>query len=525
MQSLLLISVRFLTPDPTYHGMRDGGRHEWPPSPLRLFQALVDAVSSQSRDDDSQIRAHSSMKWFERLGRPDIAAPAQVIGTPFRIAVPNNDLDVWAGPISKGNEPKKQSNELKTMKQIRPVHLNGEAVHYVYPLPDDSSTWHDFADTLALAARCITHLGWGIDMAIGDASIITADEAAKLDGVRWRPSLAGGTPLRVPKTGTLDDLMRKHQDFLNRVTADGFRPVPPLTAYDVVHYRSHLDPVSRPYRLFELRNIDGSRYRHPPARMMHLAGMVRHMAINRMEQPGFAPEGTPADWVEVFVAGHAREDGSEHQQISYLPLPSVGHEHTDPGIRRFMLVAPIGCDDWLAAIARRIAGQQLEPEVGNEFNGNDPPLLTPIRHDRVTDCYTQAATVWHSFTPVILPGHDDHKPAKRQKLIQRALAEAGIDQPCEFESSPYSHFRKAYSAHKYDRDRKPQGYLRPQHLLDLTAVHLTLRFGRREDPNNPQSPWIPTQNPVPGPLVIGAGRHCGFGLMVGEREQRTAPGT
>jgi CRISPR-associated protein Csb2 len=41
--------------------------------------------------------------------------------------------------------------------------------------------------------------------------------------------------------------------------------------------------------------------------------------------------------------------------------------------------------------------------------------------------------------------------------------------------------------------------LRPGHLLELSAVHLRLAF----------------EQPVPGPLTIGAGRHCGFGLMVG----------
>jgi CRISPR-associated protein Csb2 len=35
--------------------------------------------------------------------------------------------------------------------------------------------------------------------------------------------------------------------------------------------------------------------------------------------------------------------------------------------------------------------------------------------------------------------------------------------------------------------------------MSQTAVHLTLRFN-----DNLQ---------VPGPLAIGAGRHCGFGLM------------
>jgi CRISPR-associated protein Csb2 len=39
MPSYLCLSAIFL--DAEFHGRRDGGEPEWPPSPLRLFQALV----------------------------------------------------------------------------------------------------------------------------------------------------------------------------------------------------------------------------------------------------------------------------------------------------------------------------------------------------------------------------------------------------------------------------------------------------------------------------------------------------
>jgi CRISPR-associated protein Csb2 len=60
------------------------------------------------------------------------------------------------------------------------------------------------------------------------------------------------------------------------------------------------------------------------------------------------------------------------------------------------------------------------------------------------------------------------------------------------------------SAHKYDRKRQPTGYIRPDHLLTQTAVHLTLQFNDELE--------------VPGPLMIGAGRHCGLGVMAVVRE-------
>ena len=38
MSNILCVTVRFMAPDPTFHGTRDGGQPEWPPSPLRLFK-------------------------------------------------------------------------------------------------------------------------------------------------------------------------------------------------------------------------------------------------------------------------------------------------------------------------------------------------------------------------------------------------------------------------------------------------------------------------------------------------------
>ncbi len=273
--------------------------------------------------------------------------------------------------------------------------------------------------------------------------------------------------------------------------------MPPLRTFRVLRYRRDDEPLPRPFCVFELRKADGNRFRHPHRKLIHLAGMIRHLAIQAMKAS--PPAGVGDDWAETYVAGHVKEGQEEHRQFSYLPLPSLGHEHTDPGVRRILIAAPVGDEEWLSDLARHLAGRQLEPLQGNEFGDSDPPFLVPIKGDNVSRCYTQATEIWHSFTPVILPGHDDHKPEKTRKLIEKALAQSRIDQPCEFEWSAFSRFPKSFSAHKYDRNRRLTGYVRPNHLLSQTAVHMTLRFkdGLK----------------MPGPIAIGAGRHCGLGLF------------
>lgn len=243
--------------------------------------------------------------------------------------------------------------------------------------------------------------------------------------------------------------------------------------------------------------------------MIHLAGMVRHLAIEQMLNPKFLPDGVSKDWVNEYIAGHGHSE-KPHQQLSYVPLPSIGHEHADPAIRRILIVAPYGDEKLLENLAKRLAGQQLVPEIGNEFKGHDAPLLVPIRTDNVTRNYTATASTWHSFTPVILDGHvkGTGNSTDHHSWIAKALSRAGIEQPCDFQWSPFSRFRKSFSAHKYDKDKRPQGFLRPKHLLSQTAVHLTIRF----------HDGTPSKTPVavPGPLLIGAGRHCGLGLFAAE---------
>jgi CRISPR-associated protein Csb2 len=496
MTSFLCISVRFLQPNA--HGRDDNGDPEWPPSPLRVLQALVAASAGRWNERRKLNHADAAIRWLESLPPPQIvAADAVPFTVPHRLYVPDNVTDKVAAVWARNREA--SISKYRVEKDVRPMYLSEDSVHYLYRLANDRCP---HLEVLTAAARSITQLGWGIDIVVGNACVVSDEQAGQLSGVQWHPAPYGGTPLRVHRSGTLDDLVRKHADFLDRVTDKGFHPVAPLRVFDVVRYRRQDEPLGRPWRVFELRNADGSRFRYSHCRLIHIAGMVRHLAVELMKND--PPRAVAENWLETYVAGHAKTDSNDHRQLSYLPLPSVGHEHTDPGVRRIMIVAPVGDDAWLDHVVRRLAGLVLKPEPGlpNPFPGGEPPILVPMpRRTRngVVRCYTEPANVWHSFTPVILPGHDDHKSDKTWTLIERSLHQSGIDQACEFEWSAFSRFSKSYSAHKYDRQKRPQGYLRPSYLNSLTAVHLTLRF--KNDLH------------VPGPLVIGAGRHCGFGLM------------
>lgn len=530
MKPELCISIRFIQPLPLFHGRRDSEQSEWPPSPMRMFQALINAASLRVRGRQLPPNVSQALQTLEVL-RPEVIAPRASPSTVgYRAYVPHNQSDLVTAAWYRGNL--EASIALHRMeKDFRPLRIESNSdelptVHFLYPLDSVQGDHIEWIHALQASVRSITHLGWGIDQVVADMTLIERSNQ-KFHGERWIPCSQSGRRLRVHREGSLKSLMNRHERFLNRLQ-NGWTPVPPLTENDVdlVRYRRETDPLQRPHAVFRLVDENDDTVAYPHRQFIHLAGMVRHLAIELMTRnpPTNLRGHQPESWIEQYVAGHQLADNTSkaipHTQFSYVPLPSIGHIHTDPAIRRVMIVAPLGDESWLAHLTQRLDGQQLKPLPNTELpEGTRLQLIPESRSDGVRNVYTRESCSWTSYTPVILPGHDDHKPSKTQKLILKALAQSGIDQPCEFEWSPFSRFPKSHSAHKYVREGDGKnsirriGYIRPSHLLDQTAVHLSLRFGHRESTKDTNSRWIPAESPVSGPLILGAGRHCGFGLL------------
>jgi len=486
MSNYLCITVRWL--DDRYHGLLDrDGPPEWPPSPFRLLQALVAGVARHRALDSVEGKA---LEWLESLAAPSIIAPRSRPGQVVTHYVPNNDGD---------KEPDRQKR--LTAKTFRPtIMLDVPEVHYLWPASETGPE----ALAVIQAARHLSCLGWGVDGAYARGRILGAGEVDKLMGVRWLPKPS--TPredglLRVPMPGSLADLRRAHQTASGRVMpGNPLRAVEKPRVFDRIFYASADRPLSRPYVVFALRKADGDFFRYAHAKLIHIAGMTRNAAIKAMQ--AYPPDNPAiqdaAAWVETFVAGHRPKGVTNHQQFSYVPVPSIGTEHADAAIRRVMIVAPFGCDGPLAHLATQLDGVELTPE-----GGGTGPILERLRSDGVTRQYVGTSATWASVTPVILPGYDDHKPAKTERLIQKALRQSGIEQPCVFTWGAIPNFNNCLAAYKHDRNNRPIGYFRPDHLQHGTAVHVRVTFRHADG-----SPVL-----VSGPLTVGAGRHCGLGLL------------
>ncbi|MBX7073813.1 MAG: type I-U CRISPR-associated protein Cas5/Cas6 [Pirellulales bacterium] len=511
MSELLCITFRFIHPFPLFHGRAEADKPEWPPSPLRAYQALLNAASMRGRGRPLDAEVRSVLTMMESITPRIIAPIGQIAKVGYRNYVPHNQADLVTAAWNRGNLDASIASH-RMEKDSLPIRITYDeaalpAVHFLYPLELIADDAQRCLSTIRPAARAITALGWGIDQVAADATVLTHSDAALLCGEVWNPTCAGGRRLRIPRTGVLDELTFRHDKFLHRIKDGNFTPVPPITATRIVSYRRDIDPAPRPYAVFKLLDANEDAFRYPHAKLMHIAGMVRHVAIERMRDDPPHWIGDSADWINRVVRGKQDEAASDHYQFSYVPLPSIGHAHADGLIRNVMIVAPPGMERELEYLAERLNGELLTPEDyrPSDENGSLPPTDGPIELQRFTppakkfiaSCYLGASPTWRTVTPVILPGHNDKKAQKTEKLIQKALQQSGLTAPCEFswQSAPF--LKNCLSAHKYDRDGRHTGYHRPAHLRGLTAVHMQLHFAE----------------PVLGPITLGAGRHCGFGLF------------
>lgn len=526
MSDLLCISVRFL--DGEFHGRGDGGTNEWPPSPLRLFQALVAASAARWNERRGIRHAAPALRWLEELPPPTIIAPRSAEGAAYRLYVPDNVGDLVGKSWSKGNAG--SIADYRTEKTVRPTHVQGDgAVHFLWPLDNQEQPPH--VQTILTAARSITHLGWGVDLVVADAEVIPESELATLEGHTWQPALdTGGISLRVPRQGSFDDLENRHQAFLKRVSGiDGgnFSPVPPLSAYRLVDYRCNSEPARAPVALFALRQLDDSGFRSfdPVRRGLHVAAMLRHVA-------GGADIARSLGWTDAqrarLVHGHTNEEAQDtpDARLLFIPLPSIesrgrSQARVVGGIRRILVTAQGAINrEEFQRLGQRLAGLELI----DEKSGDPTALLTrlPGSEPLTRSNYLNPASTWTTVTPVILPGYDDPRKL-RQRLRDKSGLTAGekrtllvkLDQ--RIDSLLRKALRQAGYAEAITRNAaiawRGSGYLPGTDLASrymtgdqhrrYRKLHVRIQF--RDEQGHPLS--------VPGPICLGGGKFSGTGLF------------
>jgi CRISPR-associated protein Csb2 len=535
MRSYLCLSVHFL--DPAFHGRSDGAAPEWPPSPLRVFQALVAASAARWGQRHLLDYARPALRWLEAEPPPEIVATPSVTGAAYRLSVPNNAMDLVGRAWSRGNTAgtgDANAATHRTMKPVRPTWLlNGDAVHYLWELPDpltDDVRGH--VATLTAAAGSVVVLGWGVDLVAGHGQVLSADDARRLPGERWRPAAdraAGG--LRVPTPGTLDALVGRHEAFLHRLDGGAFTPVPALTAFAVVGYRRATDPPGRPFAAFELwqpadRLADlppgKSKFRpfDPLQAAVTVAPMVRHAAAAAARAAGWAEQR-----INTFIHGHTPDGGDRargeeaDRRFAFVPLPSITPGKVE-SVRRVLVVGPPGATAEVDWARRALSGRELIEERTRRpvallavISANDPHLRKN---------YAGTGAVWSTVTPLVLPGYDDSKGVWHKLKAVRDL-EARKRLLLHLDERTEALLRKAFEQAGLPRELVSGANLEWRRSGFRPGVDLADRYQLPHAAENRPSYQVRVRFPVPvpGPLVVGAGRYRGLGLFAAEAPGRS----
>jgi CRISPR-associated protein Csb2 len=514
----LVISVRIH--DGRYHGQPD-----WPPSPARLFQALVAGAAHGETLAEEDGHAFA---WLESLEAPVIATPPMRLGQGFKNFVPNNDLDAVAGDPGR-------IGEIRTPKFIKPVLFDAQApLLYVWTFDEVPEARAD-AQRICAIAEQLYQLGRGVDMACASSEILDSSVAearvAALDGPVHRPSDGGnGTLLAVPLVGSLESLTKRYRETRARfqtiyesrqnrkepdrkvvagqIFAQARKPRFRQVAYDSPPVRRLFDLVGErtPWRL---------------DRVVELTERVRDAAVQKLKEK--LPHETDKIY-NTIVGRRGAGEADKAARVRITPLPSIGHQHADHAIRRILVEIPPNCplrtDDleWAFSGLEAVASA-IDAETGEV---RDQILLAPAAEHRMLVHYGIEADaparlrLWRTVTAAALP-----QQAARRRVDParwRADAKSGTERAEEEGKAVSAVIQALRHAGLSVRPSVVRVQREPFEAKGARAE--AFAAGTRFAKERLWHVETAFAQPVGGPLILGDGRYLGLGIMAPVREAR-----
>lgn len=456
----------------------DGSAAEWPPHPERVFSALVQAWGDGGREDSER----AALEWLERLSPPSIEAnPA--IGTERTaptVFVPPND----AKGGDAGTLPDRRGRQARTFRVISP------------PDPVVRFAWSESAspDVLralgALAARTAA-LGHSASL----ARFAFHDAAAALDPDKvWTPAPDGDQAVRAPHAGRFEELERWFARGERPRSRSPIRYRSPGPAHQIETVRS-LFGGAPDWFVFE--GVGG-----PAPDLLgfaHVARRVRDALMAVGPQP-------PSE----LVSGHAPDDRpSDKAHLAIVPIANVGWEHSTGELLGFALVVPRATPaDERGAFLRALAGfvkydgdvARGRLQLTGTWEWHVERSASPSRASARPERWCGRSRAWASATPILLDRFpEDGDPAEEARLVAAACRHIGLPAPSEIEIHKHSALKGAPPVLRRARGNAA-GWTFPHgsKLANRPRRHVVLRFDET----------------VEGPVLLGAGRYHGFGLLL-----------
>ena len=540
------IEVNFLTGRFVATCHNDRQQPEWPPHPARLFSALVSAWADAEVPDSAE---RTALEWLESQAPPGIAASEAVPRSVVSHFVPVNDASIvsrrWyegkadnvaalaaqlhsvlatsGGEFTKkAAQIERKLNKARDVEaQVRrpgrtnaasavammPDHRGKQGRFFPSVTPDNarvSFLWDgpvpdDVAQALDQLLRRVTRLGHPSSLVscrliedVFDATLEVGD---------------GNHSVRTVRRGQLAELERQF------IRHQGSRPR--SLPYRDVRYRSVGEKASQSeekrepntagqWVVFEFAPDSRS---FPATRVVELATAMRAAVFHYADDP-----------IPEEVSGHladGRPTPAPH--VAFLPLPFVGFEHADGRLMGMAVSVPNTVSyDARRALYRAIGNwEKAAEQTGNDTLGltlgvqgvvslhrqRGPVTLNSLR----SGVWNRAACQWTSATPIALPRHPGRlsggSAAARAKawtlaesFVGLACKHVGLPKPASIEVSLNPFLKGAQPSARFPAFNQNGQGGRP---VRRQLLHASVRF----------------EQPVSGPLILGAGRFLGLGLM------------
>lgn len=420
---------------------------------------LLYALVAAWYDGGCRRTERDTLRWLESQAPPGIVAASDAPEEVYEAWLPMNSVPTW--DKKSGKRP-----TLPKTRQVRASRYAGDApVSFVW---DVDLPIHDEDALRDLCRRC-TRLGSAESLVA-----VTMGRRVGLHGPAWRPSRSG-TMIRIAVPGIVD-------------TSVSLLPGR-LLPCDWRAYR--WSDSRRPGRMI---TVGLSRGNCPVELAPALAERLRQSLI---EEAG-------GGQMPLLPILHGRDDDGSPLKKAHLhvcPLPHAGSPHATGAVLGVAFILPPDTGDSDRAYVERVIATWFARGAELTMAGGRSLVFGPAdsRRTLADDRWCRAAEVWQTVIPMELPRHvtkrrewnrDDWLRVRTE--MERACSQAGLPEPIEIEASntPFvvgsPHARRVQGPH-----RRP-------------VVHARMRFA----------------SAVEGPVVVGAGRHLGYGLMAPVRTRQ-----
>jgi CRISPR-associated protein Csb2 len=412
---------------------------------------LFSALAAAHFENGKSPRERAALQWLERQAPPFIRAgqPGHPVMT--QAFVPTNYPNDNL-PVTRNKQPR-----------YFPAQAPSEtSVYFIWPNADPDPA------TIAALDRLAARTGY-----LGKAcSLVRMRVTPEAPEPNFSPDEAGDRVLRVPSQGRLDEL-----EWL--FTSDR-RPSP---GRQQRYTRLDTEPAAQEPIATEFHHIAVFRKTAGPGLPIEAT-----LTLTEAVRTALLAVAGDAGPIDPLLHGH-----NQDTHCAVIGLPFVGRQHADGHLMGFAVILPARTEvvqrRSVFATCATLAARGLHiPGIGDwSLEAVD---ATPLNHNLRPATWTRPSRHWTSITPILL----DRFPKKNGPAVEDILAAAcrriGLPSPLSIEHSPYSAVPGVPPVPAFRLRRKGEQRSR-------WGVHSTLDF-----------PF-----PVRGPVLLGAGRYFGLGLM------------